>query len=195
MIKETFVAASLALLLAGPALAADTAKRTTIVPNRAPPTEDRGDRGHDRGGDRRNDRDWRGHDRGHSDDRDRNDWRRDDDWRRRGWYYHGGRNDGWRYYRGHDNRHWRYVPPSRYSVDFGYRSGYELAWRDWQDHGRYDRHWRRRSFYGYGVGYTYRSGYDAGWRDAAYHYGRGYRPDYWNYDPYGGWYFSFRIGG
>ncbi len=56
MIKETFVAASLALLLAGPALAADTAKRTTIVPNRAPPAEDRDDRGNDRGGDRRNDR-------------------------------------------------------------------------------------------------------------------------------------------
>ena len=42
---------------------------------------------------------------------------------------------------------------------------------------------------------AYRSGYEAGWRDAAYYYGRGYRPDYWAYDPHGGWYFSFRIGG
>lgn len=205
MIKETLVAASLALLLAGPALAADTAKRTTIVPNRASPAEDRDyhrDRGHNRDRDDdhrdrrdhdRDDRDWRDHDRRHGHDWDRNDWRRDDEWRRRGWYYHGGRNDGWRYYRGHDNRHWRYVPPSRYSLDFGYRSGYELAWRDWQNHGRHDRHWRRSSFYGYGVGYTYHSGYDAGWRDAAYYYGRGYRPDYWDYDPHGGWYFGFRF--
>ena len=83
--------------------------------------------------------DWRDHDR-----------RRDDDWRRRGWHYDGGRNDGWRYYRGHDHRHWRYVPPYRYSLDFGYRSGYELAWRDWLNHGRYDRYWRRSAFYGYG---------------------------------------------
>jgi hypothetical protein len=96
---------------------------------------------------------------------------------------------------GRDNRHWRYVPPSRYSLDFGYRSGYELAWRDWLNHGRHDRHWRRSSFYGFGVGYTYHSGYEAGWRDAAYYYGRGYRPDYWAYDPHGGWYFSFRIAG
>lgn len=176
---------------------------------------DRG-RGHDR--DRDHDR-GRGH--GHHDDHDRDhghgwrdddhrghswrdddrrdwrdhDWRRDDDWRRRGWHYHGWRDDGWRYYRWHDNRHWRYVPPYRYSFDFGYRSGYELAWRDWLSYGRYDRHWRRTAFYGYGVGYTYRAGYEAGWRDAAYYYGRGYRPDYWDYDPHGGWYFSFRIEG
>lgn len=196
MIKETLVAASLALLLAGPALAADTAKRTTLVPNRAPPAADRDDRSPDRGNDRRNDRedrDWRDHDRRHGHDRVPNDWRRDDNWRHRGWNYHGGRNDGWRYYRGYDNRHWRYVPPSRYGLDFGYRSGYELAWRDWLNYGRHDHHWRRSSFYGYGAGYTYRCGYDAGWRDAAYYYGQGYRPDYWGYDPHGGWFFSFRI--
>ena len=120
---------------------------------------------------------------------------RDDDWRRRGWHYDGGRNDGWRYYRGHDHRHWRYVPPYRYGVDFGYRSGYELAWRDWLNHGRYDRYWRRSSFYGYGSGYTYRAGYEAGWRDAALYYSRGYRPNYWSYDSSGGWYFGFSIPG
>ena len=83
------------------------------------------------------------------------------------------------------------MPPYRYSVDFGYRSGYELAWRDWLSHGRYDRYWRRSAFYGYGVGHTYRAGYEAGWRDAALYYGRGYRPDYWSYDSSGGWYFGF----
>ena len=86
---------------------------------------------------------------------------------------------------------WRHFPPSRYQLDFGYRSGYELAWRDWLNHGRNNRYWRRSSFYGYGIGYTYRSGYEAGWRDAALYYGRGYRPDYWSYDPRGGWFFSF----
>ena len=55
--------------------------------------------------------------------------------------------------------------------------------------------WRRNSFYGYGVGYSYRAGYDAGWRDAAIYYSRGYRPDFWSYDPRGGWYFSFSIAG
>ena len=59
------------------------------------------------------------------------------------------------------------MPPYRYSVDFGYRSGYELAWRDWLNYGRHDRYWRRNAYYGYGVGHTYRSGYEAGWRDAA----------------------------
>lgn len=150
----------------------------------------RDDRGHgndhDRGHDNRRD-DWRGHD-GRRD----HDWRRDDDWRRRGWVHQGGRHDGWRYYRGHDNRHWRYVPPPRYTLDFGYRSGYELAWRDWLAYGRYNRYWRRP---GYGVNVGYRSGYEAGWRDAAYYYERGYRPDYWAYDPSGGWFFSFRIEG
>ena len=62
---------------------------------------------------------------------------------------------------------WRYVPPYRYSLDFGYRSGYELAWRDWQRYGHHDSYWRRSAFYGYGVGNTYRAGYDAGWRDPA----------------------------
>jgi hypothetical protein len=74
------------------------------------------------------------------------------------------------------------VPPYRYSVDFGYRSGYELAWRDWQTYGRYNRNWRRPGLLRFGVGYTYRSGYEAGWRDAANYYGRGYRPDYWAFD-------------
>ena len=170
MYKQMLIAASLSLLMTGPAATADGRH------------DDRSDgRGHGRSD---IERDWRDHDR-----------RRDEDWRRRGWDYHGSRNDGWRYYRGHDHRHWRYVPPHRYSADFGYRSGYELAWRDWLNHGRHDRSWRRNAFYDHGVGYTYRSGYDAGWRDAALYYGRGYRPNYWSYDPYGGWYFGFRIAG
>jgi hypothetical protein len=144
--------------------------------------------------DGRRDHDWRDRDWRDNDWRD-HDWRRDDDWRRRGWFYNGLRNDGWRYYRSHDNRHWRYCPPYRYSLDYGYRSGYERAWRDWLNYGRYDRYWRRGSFFGFGVGSLYRSGYDAGWRDAAYYYDRGYRPDYWGYDQQGGWYFSFRIEG
>lgn len=213
MYKQILTAASLALCLAGPAAADDDRQRGKVV-REAPATlakaserrrdddrepdrdrdrdDDRRDRrGHDRDDDRN---DWRSH------DRDRNDWhdhdrRRDDDWRRRGWRYDGWRNDGWRYYRGHDNRHWRYVPPYRYSLDFGYRSGYELAWRDWLNHGRHDRYWRRSSFYGYGSGYAYRSGYEAGWRDAAIYYSRGYRPNYWSYDPHGGWFFGFSISG
>jgi hypothetical protein len=177
---------------------------------------DRGDdrgRGHDRDRDRDRDHDrddWRGHDRDRDHDRDdwrghdrddiRRDWRdydrrRDHDWRRRGWHDQGWRSDGWRYYRGHDHRHWRYVPPSRYRLDFGYRSGYELAWRDWLRYGYHDRYWRRTSFYSHGSGYSYRAGYDAGWRDAALYYNRGYRPRYWSYDPQGGWYFGFSISG
>jgi hypothetical protein len=182
MKKLTLMTAALALLLAGPASAGDLGKRGPNAPPglassqapKGPPVRLDDHRRHD----------WRHHD-----------WRRDDDWRRRGWHYHGVRNDGWRYYRGHDHRHWRYVPPYRYSLDFGYRSGYELAWRDWLSHGRYDRYWRRGTFYGYGAAHSYRAGYEAGWRDAAYYYGRGYRPDYWAYDPHGGWYFSFRIAG
>jgi hypothetical protein len=159
------------------------------------PVRDRRDndwRDRDRRDDGREGRGWRDDDRNHE-WRDR-DGRRDDDWRRRGWAYQGWRNDGWRYYRGRDNRHWRYVPPYRYTLDFGYRSGYELAWRDWLAYGRYDHGWRRPG-YGYGVSFGYRSGYDAGWRDAAFYYARGYRPDYWSYDPRGGWFFGFRIEG
>ena len=193
MYKQILTAVSLAVCLAGPAAAANDRQRGKVFPERQPiaakAPEKRADVDRDRGRDRDDDRDdiyrnWRDHDR-----------RRDDDWRRRGWHYDGGRNDGWRYYRGHDHRHWRYVPPYRYGVDFGYRSGYELAWRDWLNHGRYDRYWRRSSFYGYGSGYTYRAGYEAGWRDAALYYSRGYRPNYWSYDSSGGWYFGFSIPG
>ena len=248
MLKQVLTAASLALLLAGTATAAEDPRRGKAIPEREPAQEtrqkqaaprvlpnraeparpdrgqgrdddrgqdrDRGDGDHDgRDRDRRDDarrvhdwrdNDWRDHDRDWRDndhdwrDHDRDwrdrDWRRDDDWRRRGWVYYGGRNDGWRYYRGHDNRHWRYVPPYRYTFDFGYRSGYERAWRDWLAYGRYDRYWRR-SGYGYGVSLGYSAGYEAGWRDAAFYYARGYRPDYWTYDPQGGWFFSFRIEG
>jgi hypothetical protein len=252
MLKQVLTAASLALLLAGTASAAEDPRRgkpiperepaqetrqkqagPRVLPNRAEPARpDRGEgRGDDRGQDHDradgdhggrdrdhrddgrhdNDHDWRDHDHDWRDndhdwrdndhdwrDRDHDwrdrDWRRDDDWRRRGWVYQGGRNDGWRYYRGHDNRHWRYVPPYRYTFDFGYRSGYERAWRDWLAYGRYDRYWRR-SGYGYGVSFGYSAGYEAGWRDAAFYYARGYRPDYWAYDPQGGWFFSFRIEG
>ena len=255
MLKQTVLAASLAALLAGPALAGDPGKRdqdgiagmvNRVSPKSSPakkpakeqkkdqgqapaqnlermpmpirdkrdnsPREvdlrrdvanrvwraadhrdndwrddrDRRDRDHDW---RDRDHDWRDHD-----GRD-HDWRRDDDWRRRGWVYNGWRNDGWRYYRFNDNRHWRYCPPYRYSFDYGYRSGYELAWRDWLNYGRYDRYWRRSAFFGYGTGSLYHSGYEAGWRDAAYYYDRCYLPDYWRYDSQGGWYFSFRIDG
>jgi hypothetical protein len=269
MLKQTLLAASLAVLLAGPAAAGDSGKRsedgvagmvnrvhskgTPTKPDkerkkdegRAPaqnlermpvPIRDkrnyqppvieprRDDRDGRRGDDRdrrdfprdlpdhvwravdhRDDHDWRDRDhdwrdrdhdwRDHDHDWRDHDWRRDDDWRRRGWIYNGWRNDGWRYYRYNDNRHWRYCPPYRYSLDYGYRSGYELAWRDWLNYGRYDRYWRRSAYFGYGSGGLYRSGYDAGWRDAALYYERGYRPDYWGYDPQGGWYFSFRIDG
>ena len=193
MMKHMLIAASLALLMAGTAHAAEDSRRdksdaeretSHLTRKKAPPPTplparkeaDRPDRRSHGGADR---------------DRD---WRRDDDWRRRGWVYQGWRNDGWRYYRGHDHRHWRYVPPYRYTFDFGYRSGYELAWRDWLAYGRYDHYWRRPG-YGYGGGYGYSAGYEAGWRDAAFYYARGYRPDYWAYDPQGGWYFSFRITG
>ncbi len=185
MLKQVLTAASLTLLLAGPA-SADNDPRHGHDRGDHGERGDRGDRGRD--DDRDHDRDWRGHD-GHG-----HDSRRDDDWRRHGWTYSGGRNDGWRYYRGHDNRHWRYVPPSRYRFDFGYRSGYELAWRDWLAYGRYNRSWRRPG-YGYGASAGYSPGYEAGWRDAAYYYGRGYRPDSWAYDPQGGWFFGFRIEG
>ena len=63
------------------------------------------------------------------------------------------RNDGWRYYRGTRQSPLALCRRStRYGVDFGYRSGYELAWRDWQNYGRYNRNWRRQAFYGFGVG-------------------------------------------
>ncbi len=181
MLKPLLTAASLTLLLAGVAAAAPPDKRRPpATPERVPQHDSRPDRDHDRDRDRDRDRD-------HNHDRGR------DDWRRGGWTYQGPRNDGWGYYRGGDNRHWRYVPPNRYSFDDGYRSGYERAWRDWLAYGRHDRYWRGGP--GYGVNFGYRSGYDAGWRDAAYQYSRGYRPDYWAYDPRGGWYFTFRIEG
>jgi hypothetical protein len=175
MYRKSLMAASLALLLAGPATADDDKQRGTYAPERRGWDDNRhGDHDRDRG---------RGHDR-HANDRDG--WRRHDG----GW-----RNDGWRHHRWHDNRHWRHFPPSHYQLDFGYRSGYELAWRDWLNRGRYNRYWRRNSFYGYGVGHTYRTGYEAGWRDAALYYGRGYRPDYWAYDPRDGWFFGFHVQG
>lgn len=116
---------------------------------------------------------------------DDDDWRGDRDWRR---------HDNWRVAPWREHRRWRHVPPVRYRADFGYRSGYELAWRDWHRHGRNDRHWRR-SRRGHGIAFGYWAGYDAGWRDAAHYYGRGYRPGYWAYDPRDGWFFGFHISG
>jgi hypothetical protein len=217
MLKHSLLAASLALLMSGPAVAGDSGKRDDRDRGRdrgngiawKRDLDDHRDRDRDRGRDDDRDddkRDWSGwrddldrHRDRRDDDRHRRDWRDDDhdrhDWRHSGWTHHGNSHDGWRYYRSHDHRHWRYVPPYRYSAHFGYRSGYELAWRDWLRYGRYDRYWRRNAFYGYGVGYEYRSGYEAGWRDAAMYYGRGYRPNYWAYDSRGGWYFSFSLSG
>jgi hypothetical protein len=126
----------------------------------------------------------RGHDRDDRHDRRDDDRRydnhRDDHWRR----------DGWR-----DDRHWRYVPPVHYRADFGYRSGYELAWRDWTRYGRHDYRWRRAPSTWYRADFGYRSGYEEGWRDAARYYGAGYRPRYWAQDPRDGWFFSFGFEG
>ena len=98
MFRKSLMAASLALLLAGPAIADDDKQRGTYVPERRGSNDNRHDdrdrgRGHDRRDDDRND--WRGHDRH---DNDRNDWR-GNDWRRDDWGRHDGgwRNDGWRH--------------------------------------------------------------------------------------------------
>jgi len=170
MIKTTLTAGMLAMLLAGPAFGDDD--------------DDRRRRGHDR--DDRHDR--RHDDRRHDDDRDdrRYDHRRND----HGRYDH--RRDDRRYGHWRSNRHWRHVPPVHYRVDFGYRSGYELAWRDWVQYGRNDRNWRRRP---YRADFGYWAGYEAGWRDAARYHRPGYRPGYWARDPRDGWYFGFHIDG
>lgn len=169
-IHSTLTAAALAMLLAGPAFGDDDGDR------------DRRDRGNERGDrhDRRDDdrRDYRSH------DRDDNHWRRDD-WR----------NDGWRHNGWNNNRNWHYLPPVRYRADFGYRSGYELAWRDWTRYGRHDNRWRRAPSTWYRADFGYRSGYEEGWRDAARYYGAGYRPRYWAQDPRDGWFFSFGFEG
>ena len=176
MIKSTLVAATLATLLAGPAWADDD---------------------HDRGG---NDRYEHRYDRDDSYDRkydSRDDRRRLDEWH----YHDNWHRDGWRHDRGGDDnywrrgRDWRYAPPVRYRADYGYRYGYELAWRDWDRYGRYDRRWYRRPEPHYRFDFGYLSGYEAGWRDAEYYFGYGYRPRYWSRDPYGGWYFSFSLSG
>ena len=165
MIKSTLTAALLATLLAGPAFADDDDDR-----RRGDGRDDRYDRRYD---DRDHDRhDRRRHDRRDDDRRHGHDWRDDRRW--------------------HRDRDWRHVPPAHYRLSFGYRSGYELAWRDWQRYGRHDRRWRRNS---YRSDFGFRIGYDAGWRDAARYYGRGYRPRYWERDPHGSWYFGFRIDG
>ncbi len=76
MFRKSLMTASLALLLAGPAIADDDKQRGTYVPERRGSDDNRhGDRDRDRGRghDRRDDDrdDWRGHDRH---DNDRNDW-------------------------------------------------------------------------------------------------------------------------
>jgi len=137
------------------------------------------------------DDDDRGRGRGHDRD-DRHD-RRDDD--RRDYRSHD-RDDGqWRHDNWRDDRHRRHVPPVRYRADFGYRSGYELAWRDWTRYGRHDNRWRRAPSTWYRADFGYRSGYEEGWRDASRHYGAGYRPRYWAQDPRDGWFFSFGFEG
>lgn len=198
MFKTTLTVATLALLLAGPAFADD---------DRRGRGDDRGDRYDHRDDDRDHRYDRRDRDRDHR--YDRRDHDRDHRYDRRHDRRYD-RRDGWRddrywtdnvrsYYRGRyydrdrrDYRHWRHVPPARYGLSFGYRSGYELAWDDWRRHGRHDRGWRRHSFRG---DYAFRAGYEAGWRDAARYFSRGYRPRYWERDPYGSWYFGFEITG
>lgn len=181
-IKSTLTAATLALLLAGPAFADDDG-------HRGGRDRDRGQRhSFQRDDDRRHD--------GRDDDRRRHndDWRRDDDRR------HDGRDsdrrrhdDEWRHDGRHNDRFRRHVPPSRYRADFGYRSAYELAWSDWARYGRHDRRWHRSPPTRYRFDFGYRSGYESGWRDASRYYGSGYRPRYWSRDPYGSWYFGFHI--
>ena len=89
MFRKSLMTASLALLLAGPAIADDDKQRGTYVPERHGSDDNRhGDRDRGRGHDRRDDDrdDWRGHDRH---DNDRNDWR-GNDWRRDDWRRHDG---------------------------------------------------------------------------------------------------------
>ena len=170
MIRTTLTAAALAMLLVSPAWADDDQERGV---------NDRYEHRYDRDG--RRDDDRRRHD----------DWRDHDNWRR----------DGWRYDRGRDDNNWsrgrdrRYAPPDRYRADYGYRYGYELAWRDWDRHGRHDRRWHRRPESRYRFDFGYLSGYEAGWRDAEYYFGYGYRPRYWSRDPYGSCFFSFSLSG
>jgi hypothetical protein len=114
------------------------------------------------------------------------DYRHDDDRRY---------DENWRYGDRHDDRYRRHVPPARYRADYGYRSAYELAWRDWIRYGRHDRHWNRPIPRRYRGDYGYRSGYEIGWRDAARYYGSGYRPRHWARDPRGSWFFGFQIDG
>lgn len=184
MFKTTLTAAALAMLLAGPAFADDD--------RRGWRDDDRYDRRHD---DHDKDRRGRGHDK--RDDR-RHQGHRDDDRR----YYYSYRDNDRRYYRKdwrpyyapyhyRAHNHWRHMPPVRYSISFGYRSGYEQAWLDWGRYGRHDRYWRRYSFRG---DFGFRDGYEAGWRDAARYYGD-YGPGYWSRDPRGSWFFGFRIDG
>lgn len=193
MLQTTLTAATLALLLAGPAFAGDDDRR-----GRGDGRDDRYERRHDdrddgraehrheRRDERRHDGDWRRHD-GRRHDRH---WHDDV---RRYYYYDGRDNRDWRdYRRGYRGRDWRYVPPPRWSVSFGYRAGYEAAWGDWHRYGRHDRRWRRHSFR---HDHGFHAGYEAGWRDASRYYGYGYRPRYWARDPYGSWYFGFRIDG
>lgn len=191
MFTKTLTAAMLALLFAAPAHARD---------------DDRGYRDRDcdskydciRRLDRDGDRDHRRDDR-RRDDRYR-DYSRHDNGHHYGWYKPKHRSDWRRYYPRHRYypeyryRSWRHAPPARYSVSFGYRSGYELAWLDWDRYGRNDRYWRRHSFRG---DYGYREGYEDGWRDASryYDYDYGYRSGYWSRDPRGSWFFGFRIDG
>jgi len=176
MLKSTLNAGLLAMLLAGPAFGDDD--------------DDRRRRGHDR--DDRYDRHDDDRRDGYRHDNRRYDHRRDDDWRYRPWRNDWDWRNDWRHDPWRNDRRWRHIPPVRYRADFGYRSGYELAWRDWVQFGRHDRHWRRRSFRG---DYSYWAGYDAGWCDAAEYYGYGYRPGYWAHDPRDGWYFGFHIDG
>ena len=185
-IKILWTAAALAMLLAGPAWADDD--QDGQGGGRYGHRYDR--RGDDIDQDRRpgyGDHDWR-HEGGRRHD---DEWRHHDNWRYDGWRYDRGRDDNyWR--RGRD---WRYAPPVRYRADYGYRCGYELAWRDWDRYGRYDRRWHRRPEPRYRFDFGYLSGYEAGWRDAEYYFGYGYRPRYWARDPYGSWFFSFGLSG
>jgi hypothetical protein len=159
MIKSTLTAATLALLLAGPAFADDDDR-------------DRGDRHSYRHDDDRRHDGW-DYDRRRYDD----DWRYDDRYKYK--YKHRDRRhvppsryradygyrsayelawSDWARYGRHDRR-WNRSIPKRYRGDQGYRAGYESGWRDavrYYDQGYRPHYWSRDPrghwFYGLRIG-------------------------------------------
>jgi len=149
MIKSTLTAATLAMLLTGPAFADDDDRR------RGGNDRDRGERHSDRHDDRRHDDNWH-HDRRRHDDDWRDFVRHNDRMRRhvppsryRADYGYRSAYElawtDWARYGRHDRR-WHRSIPWRYRGDYGYRSGYEAGWRDasrYYGSGYRPRYWAR----------------------------------------------------